>query len=46
MPYQASDFDQKANVEKAAVPALVKKDQAEPAATTVSEAVTPPPVPC
>jgi len=46
MPYQASDFDQKANVEKAAVPALVKKDQAEPAATTVAEAVTPPPVPC
>lgn len=46
MPYQASDFDQKANVEKAQVPAQVKKDQAEPAATTVTAATTPPPVPC
>jgi hypothetical protein len=45
MPYQAADFDQAANVEKAQVPASVKKDQAEPAATTVTETNIPP-VPC
>lgn len=46
MPYQAADFDQAATVEKAAVPASVKKDKEEPAATTVTAAVTPPATPC